>query len=138
MATHSPKLGKEAQSSLLRLLRTRHTVILILCVASLEKKWENVGWLEIQSGDSGNVGVIVEGANQVRDGRQAQVVVSDEAVPRYLSLIRWSAGSPFWGESTKKFFIGQCLENCFKLSNDGRYLSIRTEYSTMGVAMGKL
>ncbi len=72
----------------------------------------------------GDVGVVVEGANQVVDRRQAQVVIGHETPPKNARIISFGATSPRAFELCQEFFIWKFIEDSPKLSNDRRDLSI--------------
>ena len=79
----------------------------------------------------GNERVVFEGADEVGDGFQAQIAVRHVASPQDFRVVSFGATPLRACELYQEFFIGKLREDCLKLGNDGRELSIVTKYSIM-------
>lgn len=95
------------------------------------------GWLTryaVRRGDATGTrheGIVPEVTDEVRDGREAQVVVGHVAAPEDAGIVSFGATSPWASELRQEFFIGEYLEDSLKLSYNRRGLIGRKDYCTM-------
>ena len=66
----------------------------------------------------GNVGVVVQRPNQVRNGWQTQDVVGDIATPQNAGVVARASATPWAFEFRQEFLVRQGIEDCLKFSDD--------------------
>ena len=150
LATVRPRLNRSAIDGE-RLSKVRELLIKVLCQSThdvLDGKSEGgnselgakarkgrltgdfVG--RIDATRSGDVGIVLEDTNEVRDRGEPQIVVGHVAAQKDFGIVSLGATSPWASKLGQEFFIGEFSKDSLKLGNYWWDLSIRREYSNIG------